>query len=454
MVAARVRAYIRSPSRGFAMQNVINPRLGRCPVNPIGPSFDQHEPEFAEAAYEILDASREAARVSRSEAYGGFWVVTRYEDVKAVAHNPEVFSNCDGPAFPPLGEMAVTEMIPITLDPPELLPYRRLLTPLFSPKVMGQRSKVTDEVCNFLIDQFVQDGQADFYEQFASPLTAIVTLRFLGMDATDWEKYTKLTHFTSEKGMFPKLSEEDIAELIPEFMVGFQGFMEEAGAKLDAAEATAPEDRGESLIDRIADAEIDGEKVPRERLINMVNMVFQAGFDTTAMAFSTMLYRLGQDHELQNSLRENPDRVSDFVEESLRIESPTTLMLKTAVQDTVIGDVTIRKGDHVLISWASANRDPREFSDPTVFDIDRSPQRHTSFGLGVHRCLGSNMARNTLNIGITEILRRVTDLRVDPCEAILSRACGTVFGYRRLPGIFTPGVREGRYPDDVLSGPW
>jgi cytochrome P450 len=435
------------------MQKTSNAPEEARAVRPIGPDFDQHELEFGPRAYAVLDASREAVRVSRSELYGGFWVVTRYEDVKTVAHDPSAFSNCRGPVFPEFPG-GTSEMIPITLDPPDLMPYRKLLTPLFSPKTMGRRSQVTDDICNYLIDQFVESGEADFYGHYSSPLAGIVTLRFLGMDGTDWKKYTKVSHALSEKGEFSKLSEEDCATFIPEFMESLQAFFAEASEKLKAAEAKPPHERGESLIDRIAGAEIDGQDIPHERLTHIVNNIFFAGFDTSSMALATMIYRLGRDRELQNQLRKNPERITDFVEESLRIESPTTLMLKTATRDVVLGNAEIKAGDPVLISWASANRDPREYEHPTEFDLDRSPIRHSSFGLGVHRCLGSNMARTTLKVGVTELLRRVSDIRIDPELAVHSATCGTVFGYRRVEGTFCPAAREGSYPDDVLFGPW
>jgi cytochrome P450 len=443
----------RVPFKGSDMNKTTHPPVDVCSVKPIGPDFDQHDPAFGRCAYETLDASREAVQVSRSEVYGGFWVVTRHEDAKAVAHNPTVFSNSKGVVFPeyPGG---TAEMMSITLDPPELVPYRKLLAPLFSPRTVGERSKVTDEICNYLIDQFVETGEADFYQEYASPLAAIVTLRFLGMDGTEWEKYTKLSHILSEKGWLSKLSEEDQASIIPEFVTGLQAFFEHTVTKIKEAEAKPPHERGESIIDNIADAEIGGEKLSYETLTNIVNTIFQAGFDTTAMALGAMMYRLGQDHGMQQLLRGNPDRIESFVEESLRIQSPTTLMLKVATQDVVLGNAEIKKGDPVLISWAAANRDPREFDNPTVFDMDRSPNRHSSFGLGVHRCLGAHIARSTLLIGVTEILRRLPHFQIDPDRAVHSETCGIVFGYRKVPGTFTPGHPEHCYPDDVLSGPW
>lgn len=437
------------------MHETTTAAVTACPVQPIGPDFDLHAPEHGPQMYEILDATREACPVTHSNTYGGYWVVTRFEDARAVALNPEVFSNCNGPTFPTFPGTATNEMIPITLDPPELTPYRKLLTPLFSPREAGRRSTVADDVSNYLIDQFIENGEADFYRDYASPLAAIVTLRFLGMDATDWHRHCELSHYITDHGTFDQLTEEQQAEIVPQFVSAMGAFFEEAAAKITEAKATSPQARSESLVDRIVDATIDGEPIPIEKLTSIFNLVFQAGLDTTAMALSVMVHRLGRDHDLQNFLRDNHDRVEDFVEESLRINSTTTFMQKTAKSDVVLGGAEIKEGDPVLISWAAANRDPREFENPNVFDIDREgKRRHTSFGVGVHRCLGSHIARQNLRIGITELLRRVSNIRIDPERAQTTATCGTIFGYRRLPATFATGRREGNYPDDVLTGRW
>jgi cytochrome P450 len=423
-------------------------------VEPIGPDFDPHDPSFGKCAYAKLDASREATRVSRSEQHGGFWVITRHADAKAVAHNPTVFSNCAGVAFPAL--IPDTDlMIPVSLDPPENVPYRKLLTPLFSPGEVGDRTEISRQVLGYLVDQFIESGKCDVYAQLTSPYAAIITLRLLGLDATDWSKYTELSHMLQERGWLTILPEAEQAEVLPQFMASYQWLFESIGAEIEKIRATPPGERGQSIIARIVDAEINGEKIPPDRLTHIVHNIYEAGLDTTAAALAVMSYRLGQDQGLQNRLRENPDLITNFVEESLRIESPTTHLLRVAKEDCTIGDAEIKAGDNVLISWAAANRDPREFDDPTTFDLDRRHiNRHSVFGLGVHRCLGSHIARSSLVVGVGEILRRLADFRVDPDEAELSKDCGVIFTYRRVPATFTPAAREHCYPDDVLSGGW
>ena len=430
-----------------------SPVVGRCPIEPIGADFDQHDPAFGPRAYEVLDASRETDRVSRSEVYGGFWVVTRHEDAKAVVHNPTVFSNREGVVYPyaPGGN---EDMIPVAVDPPELNGFRKLLTPLFSGKAVGARITVTREITNHLIDQFVESGRVEFFEEFTSPLAAIVTLRFLGLGAADWEDYTRVSHMMTEKGFLTRLPQADREQFTVEFLSGLEQFHAAALVKIKQAEALPVEERGNSIIDKITGAEIDGQVLTYETLSHIVNTIFRAGFDTTAMTLGTMLARLGQDQQLQHLLRTEPARIDDFIEESLRIQSPTTFMLKVATEDIELGGAQIKQGDAVLVSWAAANRDPREFERPTEFDIDRSPNRHSSFGLGVHRCVGSHLARTTMRIGIQEILRRLPEFTVAPEGIVHSEDCGIVFGYRRVHATFPAGARENSYPADVLTGPW
>jgi cytochrome P450 len=425
-----------------------------CPhVEPIGPDFDQHAMDFGPRAYEVLDASREAVRVSRSELYGGFWVITRHEDARAVAHNPQAFSNCDGVAFPPV-LIQTDAMIPITLDPPENTPYRKLLTPLFAPSRVAIRTEKIRGIVNYLIDQVIERGEMDVHADISSPLAAIGTLRFLGLNGDEWPRYSKISHTILEEGWIPNLPEAKQAELLTELLTSYQWLFETIGARIEEVKALDPAERGESLIDKIVDAEIDGAPVPVDTLAHMVHNIYEAGLDTTAASLTQMCIRLGNDPGLQEHLRQNPDRIANFVEESLRIESPTLTLLRVAKEDVTIGEAEIKAGDPVLISWTAANRDPREFANPTTFDMDRSPNRHTAFGLGVHRCLGSHIARLTLNVAVTEIIGRLANLEVDRQSIKHGRECGIVMSFRHVPATFTPTDRANSHPEDVLTGPW
>jgi cytochrome P450 len=426
-----------------------------CPhATPIGADFDLHAPDFGPNARDILDASREAVRVSRSEQYGGYWVITRHEDARDVAHNPEVFSNCNGVAFPPADFIHTDKMVPITMDPPENTPYRKLLTPLFAPSRVGTRADKVAQIVNYLIDQVIERGKMDLHADISSPLAAVVTLRFLGLNGEDWPKFSKLSHTILERGWISNLPEAEQAEVFGELLPSYQWLFETITARIEQAKALDPAQRGDALIDQIVDAEIDGEPIPMDRLAHIVHNVYEAGLDTNSTAFSEMCIRLGSDTELQLFLRENPDRIADFVEESLRIASPTLFMLRVVKQDVTIGEAEIKAGDSVLISWSAANRDPRAFDNPTTFDIDRSPNRHTVFGLGVHRCLGSHIARLTLNCAVTEFTRRIHELKVNPSQIERGRENGTVMSYKHVPATFTAGPRENSYPEDVLFGPW
>ncbi|OBK68937.1 hypothetical protein A5653_01915 [Mycobacterium colombiense] len=419
-------------------------------VKPIDAEFDQHERDFGRYVWDVLDLSRDLQRVSRSEQWGGFWVLTGYQDVSDAAHSPETFSNRNGIGFPPA--INSEAMIPVSLDPPTNIPYRRILAAPFAPGSVAAREQTIRDLVNYLIDQFIEDGVVDFYEQLGTPLAAIVTLRMLGMDATEWARCSATSHALWEHGWFANLPQAQQETLGPRLFDDYCWVFSAMSDRI--AHVRENQQPGDSIIDHLVRGEIDGEPIPHDDLTHIVHNVYEAGLDTTATAVACMAVRLGQDEKLRATIASDPATIPSFIEESLRIESPTTLLGRVAAKDRQLGEHLIREGDTVLLSFAAANRDPRVFTDPTNFKVDRKPNRHLAFGLGAHRCLGSHIARLELRIALEELFRRIPDFTVDPEALVLSRDCGIVFGYIHVPGSFTPGHRENKVGPEVLTDPW
>lgn len=419
-------------------------------VKPIDAGFDQHRIDLGEYVYDVLDLSREAQRVSRSESYGGFWVITGYHDVNDAAHDPETFSNRNGIAFPPAINSEL--MIPVSLDPPDNIPYRRILAEPFGPAAILKRENTIRDLANHLIDQFIEEGSADFYQQLGSPLAAVVTLRLLGMDATLWPRYTETSHALWEHGWIANLPQETLEELGPRLYESYVWVFASMRERIE--QIRADKESGDSVIHHLVRGDIDGEPISTEKIMYTIHTIYEAGLDTTASAVGCMAARLGQNPELRAQLVGKPDLIPAFIEESLRIQSPTTMLGRVAAKDCQIGEHLIREGDTVLLSFAAANRDPNVFINPTSFDLNRKPNRHLSFGVGVHRCLGSHIARLELRIVLEELLRRIPDFTVDPETIVLTRDAGIVFGYIHVPGTFAAGQRQNLVGAEVLSDPW
>jgi cytochrome P450 len=421
-------------------------------AEPIGADFDHHDPTFGRCAYEVLDRSRATQSVSRSEKYGGFWVITSYEDVSAAAHAPEVFSNRVGPVFPPLPGSDTESMIPIALDPPEHAPYRRILGPAFGPAEISKRAGVIRDVTNYLIDQFIEDGSVDFSHQLGVPLTAIVTLRMLGLDATQWPRYAEVSHLGWKHGWIPNLPPEQRDPLLAKLGEGYAWIL---GTISDRINEVRENPVGDTLIDHLVQAEIGGRPLPHNQVMYIVHNVYEAGLDTTAAAVASMTLRLGEDPQLRARLVQEPEKIPAFVEEALRIQSPVITLARLVSRDCTFAGHEMKKDDAVLLSWAAANRDPAQFPNPTTFDADRNANRHIAFGLGPHRCLGSHIARLELRIVLEELLRRIPEFTVDREHVVLNADCGTAFGYYNVPATFVQAPKCSTATEaDVLNGAW
>jgi cytochrome P450 len=165
------------------------------------------------------------------------------------------------------------------------------------------------------------------------------------------------------------------------------------------------------------------------------------GLDTTAALLSNTLLYL-DDHPVERArLRDDPEVLTTAFDEFMRYFTPTQSLARTVTTDVEIGGVSMKAGDRVFISWAAANRDPEEFDRPNEVVLDRFPNRHMGFGLGAHRCVGSHVGRAQWAVVMEEILRRMPDYRVEREGVVRYRSVATVYGYRAMPVVFTPGVR-------------
>lgn len=425
---------------------------GDATADAIDADFDQHDPSFGQRIFAVLDRSRIAQGIGRSEQYGGFWVITRHEDVCAAAHAHDLFSNRQGVVFPTLPSIETKTQIPITLDPPANIPYRRILGPVFGPAAVERRAQDIRDIANYLIDQFIEDGSVDFTHQLAIPLAAIVTLRLLGMDANQWPRYAEVSHWIWEHGWIPSLPPEQREPLVAKLAESYMWVFATISDRINEVRTNPVRD---SLIDHLVRADIDGKPLPHTDITHIVHNVYEAGLDTTAAAVTSMAVRLSEDPQLRARLVQKPYKVAAFVEESLRIQSPVVMLRREVTRDCHFAGHDMKEGDTVLLSWMAANRDPAAFADPASFDLDRKANRHIAFGLGAHRCLGSHIARVELRIVFEELLRRIPDFTINSELLTLNRDCAIVFGYYRVPATFTPGPKQSTATQaDVLAARW
>ncbi len=401
----------------------------RCPVGDWATDFDHTDPEYAARAPEIWDELRATCPVAHSPRFGGTWLPTRHEDVAAIAHDTEHFSSVGVvvTVFEPEPTAPVGYAPPITSDPPFHEKARRLLLPAFSPKAIRPLEDSTREFCRGLaaglVDERGPGGVVDAATDYAQHIPVRVIAHMLGVPESDGDKFRGFIHRILETG--GQSEPVDPAETLWAYLVG--AIEEHQGRSTSGDTDGADGD----LIDFLLAAELDGEPLGPDHVVGTIALLLIAGIDTTWSAIGASIWHLAQHPEQRRHLVRNPDALPMAVEELLRAYAPVTMARKVA-KEVQIGDRTLPVGDWVLLSFPSANRDPEAFERPDEVVLDRARNRHAAFGLGIHRCLGSNLARMELTIALEEWLAAVPDFELTDPGAV-RWSTGQVRGPRTLP---------------------
>lgn len=336
--------------------------------------------------------------VGRSKKYGGFAFIAKNDDIFAAEQDPETFSVRPTMLLPDLG--IDFPMVPIDVDPPEHTGYRRILQSLFTPMNIAKLEPGMVQTSSDLAENVMKvaaenDGIADLSNLFARPMVTIIFSRLCGYPEADWPKFDKwVDDILYERTDHPEVARE-ASNAVIEYFADMIKQREADGGDYD------------DLMDKIMHSQYDGRDLTFEEKISYSYLLFIAGLDTTVWALRASLWFLGRNPEAQQKLRDNPDLIPTAVEEFLRTMSPVQAMARTCVKDTVVQGQEIKAGERVVLVFGAGNRDPEIFENPNEIQIDREDNRHLAFGGGVHRCLGSNLARKELVIALEEFLKRV-----------------------------------------------
>jgi cytochrome P450 len=380
--------------------------------------FDHTDPAWVNDPYPIWDDLRERCPVAHSDRYGGVWLPTRHDDISAIAYDTERFSSQgvvvsnarpDVPA--PVGPAP-----PITSDPPFHQIARRLLLPAFAPRPIADWEPAARTLCRDLLarlDGDVVDAAVDYAQHI--PVTVIA--KMLGLPPEDGDRFRGFVHDVLEAVTLP--AEERIARLDP--------FDEYISAAIDD-HVEHPRD---DLIGYLLDVEIDGAKLERQHVAGSIVLLLIAGIDTTWSAIGASLWHLAAHADDRRRLVEEPGLLPVAVEELLRAYAPVT-MARLIPRDLEWNGCAMKEGEWVLLPFPAANRDPSKFPDADRVVIDRAENRHAAFGLGIHRCIGSNLARMELRVAIEEWLAHFPDFELADPGAV-TWAAGQVRGPRTLP---------------------
>lgn len=394
----------------------------RPPVADWATDFDHTGAEYAERAPEIWDELRTTCPVAHTKRFGGAWLPVRHADVAAIAHDTEHFSS-EGVIVSdhrPEGLAPIGYAPPITSDPPFHAEARRILLPAFAPKQIARWEPAARQACRDLLDDLLAGGatEVDAAASYAQHIPVLVIARMLGVPETDGDRFRAFIHRALEtpgQGTDDLAPEETLFHYLREVIQDHRAH---------------PRD---DLVGFLLDAEMDGEPLSGQHIGGTIGLLLIAGIDTTWSAIGSSLWHLARHPDDRRRLVQQPEIMTFAVEELLRAYAPVT-MARIVAADAEVGGCTMQPRDWVLLPFPAANRDPAMFDRPDEVILDRTRNRHAAFGLGIHRCLGSNLARMELRVAIEEWMRRVPDFELasdDP--AAVRWSTGQVRGPRQLP---------------------
>jgi cytochrome P450 len=381
--------------------------------------FDMFDPAIANEPQPVYRRMRETGRVLRNE-----YSVTLVHrtDIEDALRRPEVFSSIMGAVD--LGN--TVPLIPLQIDPPDHLKYRKILDPLFAPKQMTLLEPSVAALVNELIDRFVDDDGCEFNSQFAVPLPSQVFLTLLGLPLED---LPIMLRFKDAIVRPAGETMEDQAEVRKENAVQIDAYF---NAVLDDRERSPRDD----MVTRFLQTEVEGHTLTRDEILGICFLFLLAGLDTVTDTLDCSMAYLGRHPEQRQRIVDDPSIIPSAVEELLRWESPVAGIARLAAQDGEVAGCPIKAGELVSISLGSANTDDAEFPDAYDVDLTRNPNRHLAFGGGVHRCLGSHLARLELRVALREWHRRIPEYHVEPgVELEYTPALRSI---HHLPLVFGP----------------
>ena len=423
--------------------------------------FDIHDPAFAADPYPTYERLRRECPVVHGEKHGGYWLLTRYEDVRQATRDWKTFtSGVPGVTSIPVATRRTEPQLPLELDPPLHSRYRALVNPVFSPaRIEALRPRV-EAIASQLVDAILDrsphgsagssdcTGLADLVRDYCVPLSVETLAEFTGLPRDDAPKWVDWA-----KRLFDVNNREDGVRATHELNTYIDGLI--------AVRRRMPRP---DLVGILLESEVDGHHLTDQEIRAFCQLQFLAGFETTWDAMSvTLLYLLGDPDgpEIRRRLAADPTLIPAAVEEFLRYVTPIQIFGRNATHDLALHGHAIPKGDVVAVSFASANHDPTVFPDPQRCLLDRfqsrrsnasilgsagspsgvagsggqdaAPGRHLTFGAGVHLCLGAPVARLELAITLREFTTRAAHLRLDTQHPPLWKTRGDRRGLSSLP---------------------
>jgi len=390
------------------------------PVSDWATDFSHLEPEWAADPYPIQDDLRKRCPVAHTDRFGGGWLPTRYADVSAIAYDTERFSSRSiimSNFRPPQDAAPIGGSPPISSDPPFHHDARKLLLPAFTRTAVERQEPATRALCHSLIDDFGGQDIVDAARDYAQHIPMRVIADMLGFPAEDGPQFRKFVENTLEGVNLPP--EERIARM----SALFDYLLEQIHDHIDN-----PRD---DLTMFLINAELYGRKLEPSHVAGTMALLLIAGIDTTWSAIGASLWHLAKEPADRERIVAEPALLPTAMEEFLRAYAPVT-MARLVKNDMQWNGVDLKADDWILLSFPAANRDPAQFDRAAEVVIDRDVNRHAAFGLGIHRCVGSHLARMELRVALEVWLARIPVFTLADPSAV-TWSTGQIRGPRTLP---------------------
>jgi len=393
------------------------------PVSDWATDFSHADPAWAADMFSIQDDLRQRCPVAHTERFGGVWLPTRYDDVASIAYDTERFSSraiVISNFRPPLDLAPVGGTPPISSDPPFHHDARKLLLPAFTKTAISRYEESTRAYCNALIDAFdssAANGVVDAAQDYAKYIPMRVIADMLGLPQEDTSLFAQFVEDVIGTVDLPP--EERGERLSPLFDYLYDQVRDHV------------DNPREDLTTHLINAELYGQKLDPNHVVGTIVLLLIAGIDTTWSAIGASLWHLAGHPADRERLVASPDALPTAMEELLRAYAPVT-MARLVKEDLHFGDVDMKAEDWILLSFPAANRDPAKFDQADQVVIDREVNRHAAFGLGIHRCLGSHLARMELRVALEVWLARIPEFSLADPSAV-TWSTGQIRGPRALP---------------------
>lgn len=406
----------------------------QCPVD-----FNHESPEHAAHWEASFREMREQCPRPWTQAHGGFWVATKLSDIVGIAQRGDAFSThkdldpvtgevTGGTLIPPIPSVRA---MPNETDPPEWNGLRGFVNRYFAPRAVEERRAMTKQFAAALIDKVIETGRFDIVDDFTNPLPAMLIMDVFGFPLHEWPLFAEPFHAM----MYTPHDD-------PAFMETVRG-LDYFAKRVDEEIALRREHPRDDLLGVMASGTIDGKPLTREIWQNMSINILGGGVDTTTALTASVLRHLSQHPEQKQRLIDDREIWPVAREEFIRFFSPVQATSRNAKAAADVDGWQFEPGDRVLLAYASGNRDAETFERPDEVVLDRFPNKHIGFGAGMHRCLGSFLARMAFEVMLEEVLTRMPDYRVIEEECVSYPSVAVVNGWIRMPAVFTPGPKVG-----------